>query len=248
MVKRLPTMQKTWVRSLGWEDPLEKEIATHSSTLAWKIPWMEESGKLQSMGSQRVGQDLATSPHFPCAGIIERQLYFQVDGLYTLPPLGSWFRYQSPLPPWPSIFVQCTKSCYDSQSRYCTALVLFPCQGLFPKLRLNSIILVFCCCLKCLFIFYLFIIIFGCTGSSLMHSGFLQLQRAGGYSSCSALASHHSSFSCCGAWTLGHTGFSSCCMWAQQLWLMGYRARELHQLQHMGLVAPWHVESSQTRD
>ena len=57
MVKRLTTMQKTQVRSLGWEDPLEKEMATYSSTLAWKIPWMEEHGRLQSMGSQRVGHD-----------------------------------------------------------------------------------------------------------------------------------------------------------------------------------------------
>ena len=56
-VKRLPTMQETWVRSLGREDPLEKKMATHSSTLAWKIPWTEEAGKLQSMGSQRVGHD-----------------------------------------------------------------------------------------------------------------------------------------------------------------------------------------------
>ena len=61
MVKRLTTMQKTQVRSLGWEDPLEKEMATYSSTLAWKIPWMEEHGRLQSMGSQRVGHDWATS-------------------------------------------------------------------------------------------------------------------------------------------------------------------------------------------
>ena len=57
MVKRLPTMQETWVRSLDWEDPLEKEMATHSSTLAWKIPWTEECGRLQSMGPQRVGHD-----------------------------------------------------------------------------------------------------------------------------------------------------------------------------------------------
>jgi len=48
-VKHLPAMWKTRVRSLGWEDPLEKEIATHSNTLAWKIPWMEEPGRLQSM-------------------------------------------------------------------------------------------------------------------------------------------------------------------------------------------------------
>ena len=53
-VKRLPTLQETPVQSLGLEDPLKKEMATHSSTLAWKIPWMEEPGGLQSMGSQRV--------------------------------------------------------------------------------------------------------------------------------------------------------------------------------------------------
>ena len=54
MVKRLSAMQETQVRSLGWEDPLEKETATHSSTLAWKIPWIEEPGRLPYMGSQRV--------------------------------------------------------------------------------------------------------------------------------------------------------------------------------------------------
>jgi len=57
MVKRLPTVRETRVRFLGQEDSLEKEMATHSSTLAWKIPWREEPGKLQSMGSQRVGHD-----------------------------------------------------------------------------------------------------------------------------------------------------------------------------------------------
>ena len=64
MVKRLPTMQEIQVHSLGWEDLLEKEMATHSSTLAWKIPWTEEPGGLQSMGSQRVGHDWATSLSF----------------------------------------------------------------------------------------------------------------------------------------------------------------------------------------
>ena len=57
MVKRLSTMRETWVRSLGWEDPLEKEMAIHSRTIAWEIPWMEEPGGLQSIGSQRVGHD-----------------------------------------------------------------------------------------------------------------------------------------------------------------------------------------------
>ena len=61
MVKRLPTMRETWVRSLGWEDPLEKEMATDSSTLAWKIPWTEEPGGIQSVGLQRVQCNRATS-------------------------------------------------------------------------------------------------------------------------------------------------------------------------------------------
>ena len=56
-VKRLSTMWETWVQALGWEDPLEKEMAIHSSTIAWKIPWTEEPGRLQSKGLQRVGHD-----------------------------------------------------------------------------------------------------------------------------------------------------------------------------------------------
>ena len=60
-VKSLPGVQETQVQSLGWEDPLEKEMATHSSMLAWKILWREESGRLQSMGLQGIKQDRATS-------------------------------------------------------------------------------------------------------------------------------------------------------------------------------------------
>ena len=59
--KNLPAMQETWVRSLGWEDLLEKEMVTHSGILAWRIPRTEEPGRLQSMGSQRVTHDLATN-------------------------------------------------------------------------------------------------------------------------------------------------------------------------------------------
>ena len=56
-LKRLPAMWETWIQCLGWEDPLEKEMATHFSILAWRIPWMEETSGLQSTGSQRVGHD-----------------------------------------------------------------------------------------------------------------------------------------------------------------------------------------------
>ena len=75
MVKRLPTMWEIQVRSLGREDPLEKETATHSSTLAWKIPWTEEPGRLQSMGSQRIRHDWATSLHF-CLNLIWKEKIF----------------------------------------------------------------------------------------------------------------------------------------------------------------------------
>ena len=60
LVKNLPAVQETWVQSLGQEDPLEKEMATHSSILAWKMLWTEEPGRVQSMGSQRVGRDWVT--------------------------------------------------------------------------------------------------------------------------------------------------------------------------------------------
>ena len=66
MVKNLPAMQETRVRSLGWEDPLEKDMATHCSILAWKIAWTEEPGGLRSVGSQRVGHSWATDTFFSC--------------------------------------------------------------------------------------------------------------------------------------------------------------------------------------
>ena len=60
MVKNMPATWETWARSLGWEDPLEKGMATHFSNLAWRIPWTEKPGVLQSMGSQRVGHGFVT--------------------------------------------------------------------------------------------------------------------------------------------------------------------------------------------
>ena len=63
MVKNMPAMQETWVQFLGQEDPLEKRMATHSSIFAWRIPWTEKPGGLQSMGLQRVGHDWATDTH-----------------------------------------------------------------------------------------------------------------------------------------------------------------------------------------
>ena len=71
-VKRLSTMLETRVQSLGREDPLEKEIAIHSSTIAWKIPWTEEPGRLQSMGSQRVGHDGAITLSLSCPALRQK--------------------------------------------------------------------------------------------------------------------------------------------------------------------------------
>ena len=77
-VKRLPAVQETQVRSLGWEDPLEKEMATHSSTLAWRIPWTEESGRLQSMG--RKESDTTERLHFHFISIITTTASPQITG------------------------------------------------------------------------------------------------------------------------------------------------------------------------
>ena len=71
LVKNLPAMPETWIQSLGWEDPLEKEMTTHSSILTWRIPWTEELGRLQSLGLQRVGHDCVTSFHFHCLTVQE---------------------------------------------------------------------------------------------------------------------------------------------------------------------------------
>ena len=76
MVRRLSAMQETRVQSLGWEDPLEKEMAAHSSILAWKIPWISEPGRLRSMRSQRVGHDWATSLSLSpsCSGAVSIEI------------------------------------------------------------------------------------------------------------------------------------------------------------------------------
>ena len=74
MVKNLPAMQDTWVRSLGWEDPLEKGMATHFSILAWKIPWTEGPGGLQSTGLLRVGRTKRLLLHFTKEGVFENYL------------------------------------------------------------------------------------------------------------------------------------------------------------------------------
>ena len=77
-VKHLCTMWETWVWSLGREDPLEKEMAIHSSTIAWRIPWTEERGRLQSMGLQRVGHDWATSLSFTYTVYVYLHIYIPV--------------------------------------------------------------------------------------------------------------------------------------------------------------------------
>ena len=70
--------QEMWVRSLGWEDPLEEEMATHSSIVAWKFPWMEEPGGLQSMGSQRVRHNLASEHIFAPTQYLHHYMVYKV--------------------------------------------------------------------------------------------------------------------------------------------------------------------------
>ena len=87
-VKRLSTMRETRVQSLGQEDPLGKEMAIHSSTIAWNIPWTEEPGRLQSMGSQRVGHDWATSFLTYLRASLVTQLVKNAGDLGSIPGLG----------------------------------------------------------------------------------------------------------------------------------------------------------------
>ena len=77
MVKNLLAVQETWVRSLGWEDPLEKGMADHFSIFVWRIPWTEEPGRLQSMGSQRVGHDWVTNTFTPLSFFSTTYLFNQ---------------------------------------------------------------------------------------------------------------------------------------------------------------------------
>ena len=86
-LKRLPLMQETQVRSLGWEDPLEKEMVTHASILAWRIPWTEKPGGLQSTGSQRVGHDWAPSPS--PSGVHRCACMFSLVWLFLSPWTGA---------------------------------------------------------------------------------------------------------------------------------------------------------------
>ena len=82
MVKNPPAMWETWVQPLGWEDPLEKGMVTRSRILVWRIPWTEEPGRLQSMGSQRVGHDWVTSTH-SLLGCLDSPSRFCGSGMWT---------------------------------------------------------------------------------------------------------------------------------------------------------------------
>ena len=119
MVKHLPTMWKTQVLSLGREDPLEKEMATHSSTLAWKIPWMEDSSRPQFMGPQRVRHDWATSLFFYRGGVLKSNR-LQVSNTLgpfgpSIPKSGEGFWVSS----WPFLGKTVIAPCLD----FCTTLL-----------------------------------------------------------------------------------------------------------------------------
>ena len=81
MVKNLLAMQVTWVQSLGWDHPLEKEVATHSSIFAWRIPWTEEPGGLQSMGLQRVRHNWATNTYILLYFLFQNFIFYLGDGI-----------------------------------------------------------------------------------------------------------------------------------------------------------------------
>ena len=118
-LKRLPAMRETWVRPLGWEDPLEKEMATHSSILAWRIPWTEEPGRLQSMGSQRVGYDFTfTFPSLSVSCLCENLPSCFIGYLLGVPSFLE-SGYQEPVFPWcPKLWGPLAQSmCTDPEPR-----------------------------------------------------------------------------------------------------------------------------------
>ena len=87
MVKNLPAMWETWIQSLGWEDPLEESMATHSSILAWRIPWTEEPGGLQSTGLQRIGWLSIHSAQHILLSIVAAQSYISTNSVCGFPLL-----------------------------------------------------------------------------------------------------------------------------------------------------------------
>ena len=118
-VKRLPAIQETQLQFLGQEDPLEKETAIHSSTLAWKIPWMEEPDRLWSMGSQRVGHDWMTLLSFT---FLSREVYTDSPDQITPPFM---------LPYHPILLPHCiipvvVKQFCDNQFNFCPPCILTP--------------------------------------------------------------------------------------------------------------------------
>ena len=90
MIKNLPAMWETWVWSLGWEDPLEKEMATHSSILAWRIPWTEEPGRLWYKGSQRIRHDWETFTSLPWKKMLLQSCFYFLSS-FLLPFFHSSF-------------------------------------------------------------------------------------------------------------------------------------------------------------
>ena len=149
-VKCLPTMRETWVRSLGREFPLEKEMAIHSSTLTWKIPWTEEPGRLQSVGLQRVGYDWATSLHFIKGAAIYKGISYPcccsvAKSRVTRRPHG--LKHSRLLCPPLSLRV-CSNSCPlswwcpSNHLILCRPLLLLP--SIFPSIRVFSNELALC--------------------------------------------------------------------------------------------------------
>ena len=132
-LKHLPAMWEIWVRSLGGEDPLEKEMATHSSILAWRIPWTRELGGLQPMGSQRVGHDCATSLSFPSGfpgGSEVKASACNAGDLGSIPGSGRYPGEGNGNPPQYS----CLENPMDGEALWATVLsvCLFVCLFVFP--------------------------------------------------------------------------------------------------------------------
>ena len=142
-LKRLPALQETWVRSLGWEDPLEKEMATHSSIPAWRIPWREEPGRLQSMGSQRIGHDWATSFFHFDTQFIKNFLNFIYFWWNKWNQVGKLKLFLLFSPPWPHGLQHARPPCPSPSPRICPSSCSWH-QWCWPAISSSNTLFSFC--------------------------------------------------------------------------------------------------------
>ena len=219
MVKCLPTMQETWVQSVSQKDPLEKKMANHSSILAWKIPWTEEHGSLQSMGSQRVWHHWVTSLHFTSLlrfmkdfAFLSKQAFILLRWLLLS---NFWYQMKCHYFREPSSVTLFNGSCILTIFLYVNVFIFLVTMTKSKYISYNYPLTFITfhagldwTSLQEGIFFFNFLFIFDCAGSSLPHEFFSISDKQGLLSSPFIWASHCGDFFCCRAWILELVGLN----------------------------------------